>query len=328
MIAKKLLWLAGRFQNSSGCIFLAALLLLAAILPAQVKENVQGMDSAEAQYIRRLTWTKDEYALRYEVAIEKYEDGEYRGLLREYTDASSFQVNLPAGQYRCRVTPYDYLEKPREGSQWINFEVRTAVASRFTETDKVEIVIEHSAPEPKAESPLESPPEKNKLFNLYLGAAWEPLIPLYGENNPFFGKSASLAGAALRFGVISSGEHFFNLGLELAGSWYASKTDFSGTKETIQVMTIDLNLVVQKRLPNRNTALRYRLGAGFSFFPGSREITSSLSFKEYIHINTGFSFLWLVTKQFYLEAGFDYSHLLTEDPAGCFRPWAGLGWQF
>ena len=333
MIVQKRLWLSVRLKNSAlgvirklqllnKSILPAALFFLAVFLPAQAVENFQGSDSAEIQYTRRFTWTKDEYALQYEVAIEKYEGGAYRSLLREFVDVSTIEVSLAPGQYRCRVIPYDFLEKPREGSPWMNFEVRAAAGIKPPETDNVEITIGRPEPEPEESG------KKNKLFNIYLGAAWMPLIPLYEEKNPFFDQNISLAGAALRLGIISSKEHFFNIGLEMEGTWYISKTGFSGTEETIQALTLGLNMVVQKKLPGGNTALRYRLGGGFSFLPGSQEITSPLSFKEYAHISTGVSFFWLIKKGFYMEAGFDYAHLLTEDPAGCFRPWIGAGWQF
>jgi archaellum component FlaF (FlaF/FlaG flagellin family) len=101
----------------------AALFLLGLIpLPAQ-----SGGYYLETRFMQRLAWIGDDYALRYEVIIEKENEGVYGGLLRESTNASFIDVSLPPGNYRYRVIPYDFLDRPRTGSEWISFEVRAIV---------------------------------------------------------------------------------------------------------------------------------------------------------------------------------------------------------
>ena len=296
-------------------IIFAALIFPTPFLRAQVKGNIS---DTEPHFIRRLSWNEDSYALRYEVIIEKEEEGKYLVFLREFTSDSSLEVSFPPGQYRCRVIPYDYLEKPGEGSRWMSFEVRSVADQGLPPTDNLEIVTVSPEPVP--------PAEKNKLprlFDFYLGAAWMPLIPLYGGSNQFFIRKISPAGAGLRFGAILSKESFLNIGAELAGSWYTSRALLDGNEETIHAVSLDLNFLARKWFPGGITALTFRLGVGYTFVPAA-----SLSAKESVHTNLGISFIWLFTKQFYLETGLDYTHLFTEDPSGCFRPWIGMGWRF
>ncbi|MCL2473005.1 MAG: hypothetical protein FWF26_04935, partial [Treponema sp.] len=85
--------------------------------------QLRAQTGEESRHIR-LTWTGDEYALRYEVVLEKEENGEYSEILRRFTDTFFIDVSLPPGNYRCQVIPYDYLEKPADGSQWFDFEVQ------------------------------------------------------------------------------------------------------------------------------------------------------------------------------------------------------------
>ena len=109
----------------------------------------------------------------------------------------------------------------------------------------------------------------------------------------------------------------------MAGSWYLYKTWDNASNQ--HAVTGQLNLVMQKQLPYR-MALRFRLCAGLTLLPvGGEKITVSASS---FHVNTGVSFLWLMTKNLYLETGLDYAHYFTGDPSGCLRPYVGMGLQF
>ena len=260
----------------------------------------------------RLAWAEDENSLRYEVVVEKEEEGTYQKVLQEFTGVSSIELSLPPGNYRCHVIPYDFLEKPGEASQWISFEVR---APRI--------------PEPRPDpAPLPFYKDQNlnlivsagnaKMFDVYIAAAWMPLLPLYGEENRFFGKSPSLLGAALRFGALYSRTDFFSPGLEVAGSWYTFKGSGENGNPLRHAATAGLNFLGQLRLPSPIFAMRFRLGAGLSFAAGGQAF----------HANLGASFIWFAHDNFFLEAGLDYAHMFTGDPSGCLRPWLGAGWQF
>jgi hypothetical protein len=378
-------------------VFLAALFLLASHLSAQ-----------NPRFIQRLAWIGDAYTLRYEVQVEREEETGYRRIVREYTENFFIELTLPAGKYRYRVIPYDYLNRPREGSEWVNMEVLTALypqlydisprvffigqaaahtleifganlqsGAEFSlhspdavivpaetqsfpdgsqarlrfgddrlipgiyellirnpgglETRGAEIRIAYSEiqrepePEPEPErgqepevdlgqeaerGPEADTSESHKPFYIDLSAAWMPLLPLYGDSG-FFGKDMTASGTGARLGLVYTRPEFFNAGLELA-SWYVFRND----RETkFQTTTTIINLLAEK--PFRTAALRFRLGLGLS------------SDEYFTQLNTGLSFVWLVQKQFYFEAGIDHVHLLfTDISTGCIRPWFGVGLRF
>ena len=138
-----------------------------------------------------LAWTSDEYAMRYEVTVEKETDHGYSQVLREFTGISSIELSLPPGKYRCRVTSYDFLEKPGGESGWTSFEVKAArTPAPPMEED---IIIAQPSGEPAAgeqtpellpEPPLSS--ASRGIFDIYLSAAWMPLVPLYEKENEYF----------------------------------------------------------------------------------------------------------------------------------------------
>jgi hypothetical protein len=140
----------------------------------------------------RITWTKDNYALRYEVLIEKEENNAYSPLLREFTEEPFIYISLPPGNYRLRVISYDFRDIPGQGTRWNNFKV-LAVINSNSESDS-QLVMEASPVLPgqeaggmSIESPNEvaqsesadrqeeageeSPPEKYQDF--YIGALAE-----------------------------------------------------------------------------------------------------------------------------------------------------------
>jgi hypothetical protein len=75
------------------------------------------------RFIQRLRWTPDEYALRYEVEIDREINGIYWRHLTESTEEASIRVSLPPGNYRYRVIPYNLLNRPGAVSDWLNFEI-------------------------------------------------------------------------------------------------------------------------------------------------------------------------------------------------------------
>jgi len=87
---------------------------MASVLDAQVYEQ---------RYTRRIVWRGGENALRYAVEIERSENGIFRNYIRESTTSLFLEVSLQLGQYRFRITPYDILDRPGEGTQWRHFEI-------------------------------------------------------------------------------------------------------------------------------------------------------------------------------------------------------------
>jgi hypothetical protein len=88
----------------------------------------------EARFVQRLTWTGDEYAQRYEVIIEREEEGTYRPLLREFTAELFMEVSLLSGKYRFHVIPYDFLNQGGGSSEWVYIEV---LAALYPELDDI-----------------------------------------------------------------------------------------------------------------------------------------------------------------------------------------------
>ena len=295
----------------------AAMFFLALPLSAQSGQNMPAAGSTEPLYVLNLVWTEEQYALRYEVVIEQRTAGGYQGHLREFTMASSISLSLPVGQYRCRIIPYDFLDRPGEGSSWADFNVRPAKAP-------VTVALKEKEPKKKEPSVPKEPREKKesqKAFDIYLGAEWAPVIPAYGkELNEFLGFNFTAAGAAIRFDMVFYKPEVLNLGFEVKVPWYWYKAADQ------HVIGGDLNMLAQKWLPNGNMAFRIRAGGGLSYLPGNPY--ASVSLQEGIHINVGGSFIWLPLEHFCLETGADFSHFFTEDRSGCFTLFIGAGVRF
>ena len=273
-----------------GRVVLLILLLLVLIpfIEAQVS-----MPEEEEQPTQLLGWSGGEYAFSYEVIIEKEKDGTYQGVVREFTDKTFFEATLPLGYYRYQVIPYDYLGQPGQESEWAYFEVRP-----------------NPVPEPKPE-----PVKYQKQLNVYVNAAWLPLLPVYGEG---FGESLAIPSAAVRIGIVSDGS-LVNVGPELTAGWY--------TVGKQHMITGELNLVSQILFPNNAIALCFRIGAGLFLPIGEEGIPFPDSMLDAFYTNIGLSVRLVLWKHMYLEAGIDYAHLFTEIASGAIRPWIGVGIQ-
>jgi len=115
--------------------FLLALLLFAGVAPFLRAQNEDAQsagyfidtEKGEPRFIQRLVWAGGEYALRYEVALEREVDGNYTAYLREFTETTFIEVSLPPGRYRFHIVSYDILDRVEKVSRWENIEVRPAV---------------------------------------------------------------------------------------------------------------------------------------------------------------------------------------------------------
>ena len=95
---------------------------------AKFAVNAQTADFfVENRIVQRLTWEGDEYASRYEVIIEKFENNRYTRVVHEYRTNFYIDVSLQHGIYRYRIIPYDLLDRPVRGTDWIELEVLRAV---------------------------------------------------------------------------------------------------------------------------------------------------------------------------------------------------------
>ena len=322
--------------------FTIAILFITGFIPLWAESSGYYM---VLRFVQRLTWVADEYAMRYEVIIEKEEGGKYRRFSQEFTKVNFIEVSLLPGKYRYQVIPYDYLDQSIPVAEWTNFEVlrgdeklttgehEIIIINPVDETARKAIILisPDSVETPEKSEPQEpvviiqegeKTTEYKNSFDIYLGAAWMPLFPIYGDTQ-FLAENNSLFGAGMRFAIISAKKGFISPGVELAVSWRTFENSFGDN--SVQSLTFDLNVLAQARFPGGKTALNFRWGAGASLLPDLDPISSTGDYS--LHGNIGVSFLCLLTKTLYFETGADYSQFFTRDYFGFLRPWIGLGYR-
>jgi hypothetical protein len=76
------------------------------------------------RFIQRFSWEPEEYALFYEVVIQRRESsGNWAAHFSDVTEGNGIELSLPPGSYRFRVQAYDLMEKPAGDPEWVSFEV-------------------------------------------------------------------------------------------------------------------------------------------------------------------------------------------------------------
>jgi len=266
----------------------------------------------EQRFIQRLVWVGDEYAFRYEVVIERNEGEGYHEFRRESTTSSELVISLPLGNYRYRVTPYDYLDQPGEASGWVTLDVFAPP------------VVPDETPEPPA-------PREPKKQNVIVGMAWAPLYPIDGRMREILGKEFVSSGATFRVGFIYNNHKGVNPGLEVAASWYSFDKFQEDASIRVQAGATILNIVMQAWFSNQRAAFMCRTGGGYIFQIGEINTRQrSYAIGSVIpQMNLEASFLWLALERFYFETGAGLNYFISQDSYSmCFRPWVGFGWQF
>jgi len=267
---------------------------------------------------QRLAWVGDEYAMRYEVIIEKEEAGTYNRLLREFTEESFIEVSLSPGKYRCQVIPYDFLNQPIPVTDWVEFEVRSSFHEIITVSE-----IPSTAPEAVSTEP-EKIIEYQNRFDLYLSAVWIWIVPFYTggreeenfDTTQFFGENADISpyGAGMRLGIVSAKQRLFNPGIELSAVWRTRTLLFDG------------DLIQQFPFTGDEAAVKLRLGAGISLLADERLWWAAGQYAT--HFNAGASFIFLMSKNAFMETGIEYSQFFTRDFFCFVRSWMGLGYKW
>jgi len=317
-------------------VFFTALFLFSRPLWAQSQQSGGGRYVIEQRYVQQLVWIGDEYTLKYEVVIEQNDNGRYKAYIHEFTEKPNIQISLPLGKYRYRIIPYDYLEQPGEASQWVNIEIKPAPVAPIA---PVEERIVSGADEAAVNAPDDSKitegvvggDKTESSLNLYVSAAWTPLISLYGRMQEIFGNEFYAAGASVRFGALYNKPRLICPGVEFSTSWYALNSDRDSDIIGMQTLVTGLNILAQKKFFNQKMAVTLRAGFAFAFQIGEIHIedysytTGGLS----PQINFEASYLWFAYKRLYLEAGIGFTHLIDkENNSGCLRPRLGAGLQF
>lgn len=173
-----------------------------------------------------------------------------------------------------------------------------------------------------------------RSFDLYLGLSYSPYLPLYGEMNTLLGSKFFPAGAMASFTVIPFKLEFGYFGFQLSAVWHYFHSKNLDYETSYHSVGAELNVVFQRRLPNRTMIFSAHAGAGlnaaidfhFSYPSGSSPAVNIL----FPQLQFGASFLWLVRRPLYLEAGMDYIHWFSADidSPGYLRFRAGAGWAF
>jgi hypothetical protein len=285
------------------CSFVIKIVLLCSLLIANCSFELHAQDAGNRS-VQRLSWTGDEHTRRYEIVIEKEDEGEYRELLREFTTELFIDVSLSPGKYRCLVITYDFLNQRGGGSQWMYMEVLAHPDSNY-------IFLSDSG----SGLSVDKSEDNDVKVDMFLSAAWMPSFMIYDKENRFFGQNLSLAGVTGRFGVLWDKPNYFNPGLELEASY--SFFD-AGSGEQAHLLTFGLNLLLRKWLLGETMALTFRLGAGYNIL---------LPDDGAVHANMGISFLIFVMEHWYFEIGLGYAYWFSDPPANIFRPWIGMGWR-
>jgi hypothetical protein len=169
-------------------------------------------------------------------------------------------------------------------------------------------------------------------FDIYVSLGYSPAIPLYSEFNKFFDKPIFPRGLNARVTIFPFKYDSGDLGFELAPSWMYLSTSTPSYKASAHIAGLSANLVFRKWIEKDITAMNFRAGGGASgvldfYFQHNNGETS-----EHLNVLTptvgaGVSFLWVIYKPFFVEAGLDFTHLFTVDSSspGYLRPWLNAG---
>jgi len=132
------------------CFVLAILIFLIFALPLVSQEA--GADTSLHSKFQRIEWNSDDNALEYRIEIQNIET---KKSYEFTTDKNFLEFNLPSGNYRYRVAPYDFLGRELQMSAWQNFSIRKMVKPEVTKV-KDKIVIDSSTSKSTLEIPIEA----------------------------------------------------------------------------------------------------------------------------------------------------------------------------
>jgi hypothetical protein len=172
-------------------------------------------------------------------------------------------------------------------------------------------------------------------INVSLG--YPLLMPLYGDlfiagvfDSPVFP-----LGAAVRISAVPLKWARCSLGAELGGSWNRLEAQKEHYDAAAQLIEAQLSLLYQLWLPKRTVAFNFRLGAGlgmlrdfyFDYHSGKGDSLNS----QYLSLDAGVSFQWFIRGPFFIEAGADFTHILSSGDTsapGYLQSVLNAGWRF
>jgi hypothetical protein len=174
----------------------------------------------------------------------------------------------------------------------------------------------------------------SKPVDINISAGYRPLVPLYGYINELFETTFLPFGAYGRLSVIPFKWHGGAIGFEVEPAWNYFIIEQEDYTVLAQMPSAAFYGIYQYWFPNRIMTLNFRIGGGIysvldyhlTFDRGETEPMTILIPAAAL----GVSFQWFVKKNFFVEAGLDFTHLFTVDnpSPGYLRPFAGVGWRF
>ncbi|MDR2073709.1 MAG: hypothetical protein LBP60_09805 [Spirochaetaceae bacterium] len=300
-------------------VFLPLVFLLSTVLCAQEQIPYQEQApyteerSEGSPIFQRLSWTPEEYALRYEVRIELLSpEGIYKPVLRQSTGENYLVVSLPPGIYRYSVQSYNLLDKPVEDPPWIRLSILPL------------------PPHPGIGLP------DHRYF--YLSAGYEAAAPLHGQLNTLLEAKFYPLGFYARLGALPLTWTYVSAGFETAAAYsYLSSRYFHNDIDFWvrgHLANLRAHLVLQ--IHGRDIPFSWTiyggggLGLVFNFkkerpdwsAPGVNGLFPALS--------TGLSAQWSIHGPWYLSLGLEYLFLFSRDKTnpGYLRPHIGGGVRF
>ena len=132
------------------CFVLSILIFLIFALPL-VAQEAEADTSLHSKF-QRIEWNSDDNALEYRIEIQNIET---KKSYEFKTDKNILEFNLPSGNYRYRVAPYDFLGRELQMSAWQDFSIRKMVKPEVTKV-KDKIVIDSSTSKSTLEIPIEA----------------------------------------------------------------------------------------------------------------------------------------------------------------------------
>ncbi len=122
-------------------LFIALMLLISAVLFAQVENPAQDYWQDETgQFHQVIRWTRTN-ALYYDVEVEKRDNtGQWHTLESWRTENTYLELVLPPAAYRFRIHTYNVLEKLVGTSDWTGLSVYEAKVPAADKPSKVEII--------------------------------------------------------------------------------------------------------------------------------------------------------------------------------------------
>jgi hypothetical protein len=173
-----------------------------------------------------------------------------------------------------------------------------------------------------------------KPVDINIVAGYRPLISLYGHINELVETIFFPAGAYSRLSIIPIKQLWGYIGVEIEPSWNYILAVKDRYDVQAQMPGAAVYVMYRRWFANRAVTLDFRIGGGlYSFL--DYHLTFDRGATDSIIVLTpalvaGLSFQWNITKSLFMDAGLDFSQLLTVDnpPPGYLWPFAGLGWRF